>query len=193
MKISNQRNVYNGHFKIELYDVTNPENGQTHTEECFERGDSVAALVFDREKQTFLFTEQFRIGSKSNLIEIVAGSMDKDGEQPIDALKRELMEEMGLEIAPPDENNYPNYQYLGAFYVSPGGCSERVHIFVVDKIIKTGNGGGVGTENINVLELTPSELFEYLRNGNILDMKTAFVLQAFFAAQHQHEHESEQN
>lgn len=192
MKISNQRNAYNGHFKIELYDVTNPENGQTHTEECFERGDSVAALVFDRDKQTFLFTEQFRIGSKSSLIEIVAGSMDKDDEEPIDALKRELMEEMGLEIAPPDEFNYPNYQYLGAFYVSPGGCSERIHIFVVDKIIKTGNGGGIGTENIKTLELNPEALFEKFRNGNILDMKTAFTLQVFFASQQQKQYESEQ-
>ena len=183
MNISNHRNAYNGYFKVDLYDITNPENGQTHTQECFERGNSVAALVFDSDRQVFMFTEQFRVGSKSNLLEIVAGSMDVEGEQPIDALKRELKEEMGVEIAPPDISGYPNYQQLGSFYVSPGGCSEMVHLFVVDRIIKTGSGGGVGTERIKVIELTLSELYEYFKRGDIKDMKTAFALQSFFSSQ----------
>lgn len=192
MKITNQRNAYNGHFKIEKYDVTNLENGQTLTKECFERGDSVAALVYDSDKQTFLFTEQFRIGSKSNLIEIVAGSMDKEGEEPIDTLKRELMEELGIEIAPADESGYPNYQEIGSFYVSPGGCSERVHLFVVDKILRKGEGGGVEFENIKIIELTNDELFEKFKEGKIIDMKTAFALQIFISAQQQNHYESAQ-
>ncbi len=179
MKISNETVVYKNHFQILKYDVTNPKNGKTHSEECFERGESVAALVFDREQKTFLFTKQFRIGSKDFLIEIPAGSMDIVGETPIDTLRRELMEEMGVVIAPA-EDGYENFQYLGGFYVSPGGCSEKVHVFIVDKIIRVAEGGGSEFEDIEIVEMTVEETAQKFTSGEIKDMKTAFALQSFF-------------
>ena len=188
MKVTNEQTAYDGHFKIKTFDVTDPTTNHTHKEECFERGDSVAALVLDREKQTFLFTKQFRIGAKQELLEVVAGSMDKEGEEPIDALKRELMEELGVEIAPSEDGtDYPNYQSLGVFYPSPGGCSEKIHLFVVDKIVRSGKGGGVNDEEIiDIVELTVEQLEEKFQENAFIDLKTAFLLQAFLAAQQPH-------
>ena len=168
MKISNQRNVYNGHFKIELYDVTNPENGQTHTEECFERGDSVAALVFDREKQTFLFTEQFRIGSKSNLIEIVAGSMDKDGEQPIDALKRELMEETGHEAT--------EWHFLGKTAVDANRGAGHAFLFLALNAHPVQSCLPGDLEEQRLLKLTRQELEHALDHGQFKVLAWAAVV-----------------
>lgn len=182
MEISNETIVYDGHFKIKKFDITNPKTGKTHPQECFERGESVAALVFDSEKKVFLFTKQFRIGSREHLIEIPAGSMDKNGESPEDTLRRELMEELGIEIAPPLENGYKNFQSLGSFYVSPGGCSEKVHIFIVDKIIRKEKGGGVDDEDIEMIELSAEETGKMFVSGEIKDMKTILALQAFFMA-----------
>ncbi len=182
MEISNETTVYNGHFKIKKYDVKNPKTGETHPEECFERGESVAALVYNSEKSTFLFTKQFRIGSKEHMIEIPAGSMDKNGEKPEDTLRRELMEELGVEIAPESEDGRKNFQYLGSYYVSPGGCSEKVHIFIVDRIVKKENGGGVDGEDIEIVELTVEETAEMFMKNKINDMKTILALQSFFMA-----------
>ena len=133
MEISNKRSAYDGHFKINLYDVTDRETGKSHTVECFERGDSVAAFIYDSEKQTFLFTSQFRIGSQCDLIEVVAGSMDKENETPLDALKRELMEEIGLEIHPDEPDGTTHCHEVGNFFVSPGGTSEKIHLFIIDR------------------------------------------------------------
>jgi len=182
INVENKRIAYQGKFKIAQYDVTDTEKNHSYVAECFERGDSVAALVFDSDNQTFLFTEQFRIGSQSKMVEVVAGSMDKDGEEPIETLKRELMEEMGVEIAPAEENGYPHYQSVGHFYVSPGGTSEKIHLFVVDKIVRKSNGGGVEDENINVLELDTQEMQQYFVEGKFTDLKTAFLLQIFMSA-----------
>lgn len=179
MQVSNKRSGYDGHFKINIFDVTDPETNKTHSVECFERGDSVAALVFDSEKQTFLFTKQFRIGSQSELIEIAAGSMDKEGEQPIDALKRELMEELGIEAVEVGDDGSKHIHEIGSFFVSPGGSSERIHLFIVDKFIRKSQGGGVEDEKISTVELSPTELSEKFMNGEISDIKTAFLLQVF--------------
>ncbi len=185
MEISNETVEYSilkGKFQIKKYDITNPKKGKTHSQICFERGNSVAALVYDSDKGTFLFTKQFRIGSQSTMLEIPAGSMDKPGESPEDVLRRELMEELGVEIAPPLENGYSNFQLLGSFYVSPGGCSEKVFIYLVDKIIKKEQGGGVDDEDIEIVELTIEETGKLFVGQQFNDMKTAFALQCFFTA-----------
>lgn len=180
MQIKNESVVYDGYFKIKKFELHDPKKNKTLVKECFERGESVAALVYDSNSKTFLFVKQYRIGSQSEMLEIVAGSMDKEGELPIDTLKRELMEEMGVEIAP-EENGFPNYHYLGGFYVSPGGTSEKVHIFIVDKIIRKDNGGGVDDESIEIVEVTPEELQVKIDSGEINDLKTAFALSTFIA------------
>lgn len=185
MKISNEIIEYsalNGKFQIKKFDITNPKNNKTHPQICFERGNSIAALVYDSDKRTFLFTKQFRIGSQSTMLEIPAGSMDKPGESPEDVLRRELMEEIGVEIAPPHENGYPNFQLLGSFYVSPGGCSEKVFIYLVDKIIRKEQGGGVDDEDIEIVELTIQETGKLFMEQKFNDMKTALALQCFFTA-----------
>lgn len=181
MEIKQESIAYNGYFKIKKFELYDPKSNKTLTKECFERGESVAALVYDSDKNTLLFVKQYRIGSQSEMLEIVAGSMDKEGESPLDTLKRELMEEMGVEIAP-EENGIPNHHYLGGFYVSPGGTSEKVHVFIVDKIIKKENGGGVEDESIEIVELSPEELQEKIGNGEISDLKTSFAISTFLAA-----------
>ncbi len=185
MQISNETVEYstlNGKFQIKKFDITNSKNGKTHSRICFERGDSVAALVYDSDKGTFLFTKQFRIGSQSTMIEIPAGSMDKPGENPEDVLRRELMEELGVEIAPNEENGYCHFQLLGSFYVSPGGCSEKIHLYLVDKILRKEEGGGVGDEEIEIVELTIEETGRLFVERQFEDMRTVLSLQCFFSA-----------
>lgn len=172
MKIIDSRTVYKGHFKMMKYDVQD-ENGKTHPEECFERGHAVAAVVWDSNIQRFIFTKQFRIGAasdshgtKTELIEIVAGSMDKGNETPIQSLIREIEEELGYRVS--EEEN--NIIHIASVYVSPGGTSEKVHIYFVEVSQKVSEGGGLEDENISIVEMTAPEVLAWI--PEIDDAKT---------------------
>ncbi len=105
------------------------------------------------------------------ITEIVAGSLPPD-EDPESAIVREIREETGYEV---DE-----LRHVLTFYVSPGGTSERVFLF--HAVVRgepepaRGVGRGVGEEDIRVLELAPSELWEELRAGRLDDGKTVLAL-----------------
>ncbi len=166
MKITNYELAYDGYFKIGKYDVEN-KSGKVHTKECFERGDSVAAIIWDANKERFIFTKQYRIGSRSEIIEIVAGSMDVENETPEEALIREIGEELGYKLT---DEEVDAMEHIASVYVSPGGTSERIHIFLATVTIQVSNGGGIEDEEISIVEMTTQEILDWL--PKIEDAKT---------------------
>jgi nudix-type nucleoside diphosphatase (YffH/AdpP family) len=146
----------------------------------FERGDSVAAVVFDRDAERLLLTEQFRFPTFEKgpgwLIEIIAGMIDR-GEQPEDSLRREIEEELGYRA--------DRIEHVATFYVSPGGSSERIWVYYAE-VGKTGRvsaGGGLAGEHedIRVVSISPDEARAALKDGRIADAKTIIGLQWFLA------------
>jgi len=135
--------VYDGYFKVNKLTVKDGE--VEYTREVFERGHSVAGIVFNTITEKYLFVKQFRAPTDGDMIEIVAGSLDIPGEAPAEALKREIVEEMGYKV---DLINH-----LRDFYSTPGACSEVVSLFYVEVSEKIGDGGGVDNENIEVVEV----------------------------------------
>ena len=116
MEVKSRRKVYDGYFK--MYELTVQQDGHTFTREQFDRGTAVAALVYDTEKGSYILTRQFRIGSESELVEVVAGMVD-NGEDPEESIKREIEEEIGYHV--------DKLEHLYTFYSSPGGttCPSR--------------------------------------------------------------------
>ncbi|PRY07365.1 ADP-ribose pyrophosphatase [Pontibacter ummariensis] len=151
MKIKNREIAYDGYFK--MYKLTLEQKGNTFTREQYDRGEAVAALVYDTQKKEYILTKQFRIGSESELIEIVAGIID-EGEDPQESLKREIEEEIGYEV--------DKLEYITTFYSSPGGSSEKVYLYYAEVSHKHAEGGGNSGENehIEVLHYKPEELKE---------------------------------
>ena len=90
----------------------------------FERGDAAAALLWHRDRQKLLLVEQFRCPTYKKgpgwIIETVAG-MVKPGEEPEAAMRREILEETGYQVR--------ELKYIGKFYLSPGGSSERLFLY----------------------------------------------------------------
>ena len=146
----------------------------------FERGDSVAAVVFDRETQRLLLTEQFRFPTLEKgpgwMIELIAGMIDR-GEKPEASIRREIEEELGYRAH--------RIEHVATFYVSPGGSSERIWLYyaeVGDAGHVSAGGGLPGEhEDIRVVSISPEEACAALKDGKIADAKTIVGLQWFLA------------
>ncbi len=140
---------------------------------CFERGDSVAALLLNRDTDRLVMINQFRYPTLEKgpgwLDEIVAGSLPEN-ETPEACIVREVREETGYEVE--------NLQTIATFYMSPGGTSERVLLYygeVSGEPEKT-EGLGVGDEDIRVTEMSSSELWQSFLDGRLQDAKTIIAL-----------------
>lgn len=137
----------------------------------YERGESVAAVVFNVDSRHVVLTEQLRIPTYAAgpgwMIELVAGIVSEH-ETAEEALRREVREEIGYEI----DRLVP----LGSVYLSPGGSSERVSIFYaqVNDRSKVDRGGGLPSEgeDIRVVEFDLDELREGTVLARIQDAKT---------------------
>jgi ADP-ribose pyrophosphatase len=134
----------------------------------FHRGDSVGILLYDRATDEIVITEQFRVGAAVNgddpwLKEIVAGSMDVEGEAPEDVASREVEEE-----APGCKINH--IFHATSLYPSPGACTEKLHIFVAD-IDSSGAAthGGLQDhhEDIKVIKMPLKEAYLKLDRGEL--------------------------
>lgn len=175
IEIKNEVTVYDGFFKLVEAEIEQERfdgNRQTIKRLKFERGDSVAAIVFDQSTWELVFVEQFRYPAYSRsgeetIIELVAGMLEP-GEDKDNCLEREIREELGYEIA--------RKVYLGCYFISPGGSSERVHLYYVVLGERNGAGGGRldGNEDIRVRRFRVSDLSKL---PEIKDAKTALGLQ----------------
>ena len=141
-KIVNREVKYSGKFKIE--EVTVQKGDEEFKTEVFDRGNSVGALVYNTETKKYLFTSQYRVGSEGVMIEVVAGKID-EGETPQEAVKREIVEEIGYKV--------DTMLHITDMYLSPGGSKEVMALFYVEVSEKIGDGGGIEGENITIIEV----------------------------------------
>lgn len=179
VRIREKRRTFDDIFKIDeaVVQLRRPDGGWTepHRELCFERGDSVAALLVKRDSGRLVLVRQFRYPTHEKgpgwLTEIVAGGW-RAGESPEEAIAREVREETGYDLE--------RLEYITTFYVSPGGTSERVLLYCgeVGETPNTGAGEklGVGDEQIELVEMRVADLWESFSSGELQDGKTIVAL-----------------
>jgi nudix-type nucleoside diphosphatase (YffH/AdpP family) len=173
--IEKTRRIFNDFFKIEeaylRYEQFDGQMSPVVRRLNFERGDSVAALIFNPKTQRIILVNQFKYPTFEKgpgwITETVAGMIDKN-ESPESAVRREVMEETGY--------NVRSLEHISTFYVSPGGSSERIILYYieVDDISKVAPGGGVASEHEDIVtvELGIEEALEQIGSGEIADAKT---------------------
>ena len=181
VEIQSKRTVFDDKFKIDeatlRFQKFNGQMSDTVHRLVFERGDSSAALLFNKDTQKVLLIEQFRYPAYEKgpgwIQEVVAGVIDQN-EQPDETIRREIREEIGYEVREP-------LTHIATFYVSPGGTSERNMLYYaeVSNADRVSAGGGKVSEHedIELVEMTLPELWQALDNGDIVDAKTLIAVQ----------------
>jgi nudix-type nucleoside diphosphatase (YffH/AdpP family) len=175
VEIEKKSIIFDDFFKIEeaylRYEHFNGRMTTTLRRLSFERGDAVAALLYNKDTRKVILTNQFRYPTygKSDgwVIETAAGILERD-ELPEEAIKREIVEEIGYRL----QSLHP----ISTFFVSPGGTSERIFLYLA--IVRTADriapGGGLGSEgeDIQIIEWDVDTFFNKVEAGEIMDAKT---------------------
>lgn len=169
-EVLDKQTVYQGFFRLEQYTLKHTlfKGGwsQPITRELFRRGNCVAVLLYDPDRDEVVLIEQFRVGAvhqpdRAWLLEIVAGAIEP-GETAEEVAYREAEEEAGCEIKELLE--------IQQFYTTPGGCSERITLFC-GRVDSSEVGGVHGLaeedEDIRVTAVKFADVFEMLQAGRI--------------------------
>ncbi len=105
---------------VSLATFADPD-GEPFEREIVRRLGAVAVVAID-DDGSCVFVRQFRPAVGTEVLEVVAGTCDVDGEPLETTARRELAEEAGLEADEVEE--------LGSFWNSPGYTDERTTVFL---------------------------------------------------------------
>jgi nudix-type nucleoside diphosphatase (YffH/AdpP family) len=175
VSIESRRRVYDGFFQLEEVVLQHERFDGTMTESLsrlnLERGDGAAIVLHDPARRLVTLVRQFRYPTLEKgpgwTLELVAGVIEP-GREPEDVARAEALEEAGYRIG--------ELTSLGAFYLTPGGSSERIFLYyaAVDRSMQVAQGGGLTHEgeDIEIVEMSEQDVWRALDEQQILDAKT---------------------
>jgi ADP-ribose pyrophosphatase len=166
-KLATQQ-IYRGRAVNIRVDTVEKASGKKTTREVVEHSDCVAVVALD-EQGNVLLVRQFRHAVDKFLLEIPAGGIDP-GEEPIDAVRRELQEEIGYFPRKTDK--------LGGFYATPGYGTEYLHCFVATDLVPA-RLVAEDTDEIELLRVSPKQIPRLIASGEICDAKSIAALLMF--------------
>ena len=133
-----------------------------------------AAVILALDGDEVLLVEQFRVPLGRNCLELPAGLVgdEEEGEEVGQAAIRELEEETGYRARKMVD--------LGRFHASPGMSSEGFTLLRAEGLEQTGEGGGVGGEDIIVHRVKLAEVPDFVAakrgEGCAIDVKLLLLL-----------------
>lgn len=156
----NSEMIYEGKvISVSKDEVLCPNGEKSIREIIYHRG-GVAVLIKVDDK--FILEKQYRYAFNEDIYEIPAGKLE-EGEEPLPAAERELLEETGyrpLEMV-----------FLGDMYPTVGYSKEVIHLYYCEKHVKEERHLD-SDESIDLLFLSLEEIEEMINNNTIKDSKT---------------------
>ncbi|CAN5153102.1 NUDIX hydrolase [soil metagenome] len=163
-KVISTETIYEGKiFDVKITEIREGEN-EYKREIVEHNGSAVIVPVFADKKVALV--KQYRHAAKKYLLEIPAGTLERD-ENPETGARRELEEEIGVTAK--------SIEKLMEFYVSPGFLTEKMHVFLATDLTET-QQNLEEDELIEIEKLTLDKAFEKIKNGEIEDAKTIIGL-----------------
>jgi ADP-ribose pyrophosphatase len=162
-KLRSSRTVFEGRVITVRVDEFDLGDGKVHAREIVAHGGSVVLVAIDRAERV-VFVRQFRHGAGDELWELPAGMLEQ-GEDPAAAASRELAEETGLSPG--------RLEPLADFYVSPGYCTELLHLYLATDLAAASPGAGPDEdERIQTRWFALREAEAMCLDGRVRDAKT---------------------
>ena len=162
--------VFQGYYRVDSYRLRHSlyrgGMGAEISREVLERGHAVLVLPYDPVRDEVVLIEQFRIGPFARgdqpwSLEVVAGIIE-DGEELEDVVRREAMEQAGIELS--------HITHALDCYASPGAVTEQISIYCArtDASLAGGiHGVEAEGEDIKVIVMPFGEVMKALDDGRI--------------------------
>ncbi len=156
------------------------QNGKKKTWEAVRAHNSVATLLYHKEKEAFVLVRQLRVTTLLNddieggyTYELCAGIVDKDLPL-VQIAKEEILEECGYNV------NTKNIQRVTSYFTSVGFSGARQTMFYaqIDESMKVSEGGGIEDEEIEVIFLPLSQAKAFIFDES--KKKTPGLMMAFY-------------
>jgi ADP-ribose pyrophosphatase len=169
-RMLSSRKIYEGHILGLRVDEVEVKGGHRAVREVVEHRAAVGALALTG-RDSVLLVRQFRYAAGEETLEICAGLVE-EGEDLEKAAAREMQEELGY---------FPNVlREIGAFYASPGFCTELLTLFLAENLSASSLPQDED-EDVKTVEVPYKEIPSLLMNGLIRDGKTFAALSWFLA------------
>lgn len=111
----------------------------------------------------------FRPALGRSLLEIPAGKLDQEGEEPLHCARRELAEEMGMTAR--------HWEHLTTFVTSPGFSDESLHLYLADGLDRADpDPQGEEEAEIEPVRVPLAEVPAMVGDGRLADAKTIIGL-----------------
>lgn len=150
-------------------DTVEAADGHRSTRDIAGHPGGVCMVAID-DQDRVLFVRQWRHAIGGPLLELPAGTLDRDADGTVEhhalAAARELEEETGSRAGA--------WRYLGGFYTAPGFTSELMHLYLATEL-SAAHGDALQPDEDERLELYPTPFSEALamaERGEIRDAKT---------------------
>lgn len=162
-------------FAVRLDTLAAPARpDETFSRLVVEHPGAVIILALD-EQDRALVLEQYRHPVTARLVELPAGLLDVEGEDPLVAAQRELREE-ALMVA-------ERWTHLLTTYSTPGISSERIHYYLAEGLSEASDRGDFEPEHeeadMTVSWVPVVELLQAVRDGRVQDGPLAQALLAY--------------
>jgi ADP-ribose diphosphatase len=162
-----RRVLHRGRYLTFRVDTVEDALGQRHTRDLVEHPGAVTILALDA--GDVLLVRQFRTPVGRVLLELPAGTLDRDGdgsiESPDSAAPRELGEETGYAAAV--------WRKLGRFYTAPGFASELMHLYLATGLSRISDWQGPKPdERLDLQRIPWRDAVRAAEDGTIEDAKS---------------------
>jgi len=144
------------------------DDGEVVDREIVSHPGAVAVVAHDGEH--IWLVKQPREAVNDYLVELPAGKLDEEGEDPLATAKRELAEEIG--------KGAKNWVHLTTFWASPGFSDEQIHVYLATDLYDE-QAHTDEIERIEIVRVPLGQLDEVIRSNR--DSKTLVGLLWFRA------------
>ena len=156
------RLIYDGNI-LHVYrdEITLPDGKPAYRE--YNRHIGAVCVIPITDKGEVICVRQYRYPVAEVLLEIPAGKLDYQGEDPEGAVRRELREETGAVC--------DRLTYLGKFLGSPAILDECIHMYMAEELT-FGDTDPDEDEFIETVRIPLDELVDMVMRGEVPDAKT---------------------